>query len=78
MQDLIPIQLLSPGQVARVGQLMGAAADVHRLEELGFRSGIVVEMVQPGSPCIVRLSGSKFCFRENDALSVLVHVGTSE
>jgi len=29
-------------------------------------------MLQSGSPCIIRTSGSKLCFRPNDAVNVLV------
>jgi hypothetical protein len=31
-------------------------------------------MVQSGSPCIIRMSGHKLCFRHNDALNVLVRL----
>lgn len=75
MNILLPLTQLEPGRSAVVGQLMGCPDEVHRLEELGLRSGTAVEMVQPGSPCIIRLSGSKLCFRETEAFSVLVEVG---
>ncbi|HND52110.1 MAG TPA: FeoA family protein [Pirellulaceae bacterium] len=76
MDDLlVPLCHLHPGQSAEVGQLMGLPDMVHRLEELGLRTGAHIEMVQSGSPCIIRLSGSKLCFREADACSVLVRVG---
>ena len=45
---------------------------VHRLEELGLREGRVLQMLQPGSPCIIRLAGIKLCFRSDDLTSVLV------
>lgn len=75
MSDLVPIQLLAPGQSAFVDQLFGQPEQVHRLEELGLRRGVEIEMVQNGSPCIVRVAGSKLCFRECDLLSVLVRPG---
>jgi hypothetical protein len=37
----------------------------------------VIEMVQPGSPCIVRLAGHKLCFRESDVMGILVRAGVS-
>lgn len=77
MDDLIPLRYLMPGQTAEVGQLMGSAEQVHRLEELGLRSGVRIEMLQSGSPCIIRLSGSKLCFRDSDAIRVLVRPGES-
>ena len=75
MHDLLPLQLLPPGSQAEIGQLVGAADEVHRLEELGLRVGTQVEMVQAGSPCIIRLGGAKLCFRDNEAFRVLVRTG---
>ena len=75
MPDIIPLPLLRPGQRARVDQLMGLTDDVQRLEELGLRVGTAIEMVQPGMPCIVLVSGAKLCFRGCEATSVLVKLG---
>jgi Fe2+ transport system protein FeoA len=75
MHDLLPLNLLPPGSRALIGQLIGRAEDVHRLEELGLRVGEPVEMVQAGSPCIIKLGGSKLCFRDNETLGVLVQTG---
>ena len=73
--DLIPLRFLAAGQVAHIGQLVGQPEQVHRLEELGLRRGTTIEMVQPGSPCIIRVGGSKMCFRDCDLVNVLVRVG---
>ncbi|MFO0904392.1 MAG: FeoA family protein [Pirellulales bacterium] len=75
MHMLLPLMQLAPGQRGEVSQLMGLPDQVHRLEELGLRTGATVEMLQPGSPCIVRIEGSKLCFRGNEAFSVLVRAG---
>lgn len=77
MHDLIPLNLLSAGQSAHIGHIAGLPEQVHRLEELGLRSGATIEMVQSGSPCIVRLAGQslKLCFRADELLSVLVRRG---
>jgi hypothetical protein len=40
-----------------------------------MRAGSVIEMVQAGTPCIVRLSGHKLCFRQGEAFNVLVRTG---
>ena len=67
MHEMIPLEFLPAGHSAAVGQLVGGQNDVHRLEELGLRGGTQIEMVQPGSPCIVPagrsealLSGRRF------------------
>jgi ferrous iron transport protein A len=75
MPEVIPLPLLRPGQRAQIEQLMGLADEVHRLEELGLRVGTDIEMVRPGSPCIVATSGGRLCFRGCEATSVLVKLG---
>ena len=52
--------------------MLGLPDQVHRLQELGIRGGATVEMVQPGSPCIIRLGGHKLCFRGDEVTNVLV------
>jgi Fe2+ transport system protein FeoA len=63
---------LRVGESAQVGLLLGQPDQVHRLEEIGLRDGTSIEMVQAGSPCIIRLGGQKFCFRSDDLLRVMV------
>ncbi len=75
MNELIPLNLLAVGSTASVGQVVGRPDQVHRMEELGFRGGAAIEMVQSGSPCIVRLAGHKLCFRADELLRVLVRPG---
>ncbi len=75
MHDLIPLKYLAPGQTAEIRELVGQPDEVQRLEEMGLRSGVTIQMVQSGSPCIIRLSGSKLCFRECDVFNVLVCPG---
>lgn len=72
VDQLIPLASLRPGQCARVGSILGRREHVHRLREFGLRQGAEIEMFRSGSPCIIRLAGSKFCFRPNGLLSVLV------
>jgi Fe2+ transport system protein FeoA len=67
--------LLTSGQSARVDQVLGCADQVHRLQELGMRVGTSIEMVQSGTPCIVKLDGHRLAFRNNEALNVLVRLG---
>ena len=72
MHELIPLNLLQCGQAASIGEVTGRPEDVHRLSELGLQGGARIEMVQPGSPCIIRLAGNKLCFRADDLMRVLV------
>ena len=66
--------MLPAGQRACVAQLLGPTADVHRLHEMGLRPGSWVEMVQRGSPCIIKVAGSKLCLRDANLFQVLVHM----
>ncbi len=75
MNELLPLNLLVRGQCALVEQLVGQVDHVHRLEELGLRAGVSVEMLQPGIPCIVRVADQKLCFRDADLFNVIVRPG---
>ena len=77
MHDIIPLNALATGESASIDHVAGMPEHVHRLHELGVRGGATVEMVQAGSPCIVRLAGQKFCFRADDLFSVLVRRGAA-
>jgi len=69
---MIPLHLMQPGERGRVVSVTGTAELVHRLHEIGLRDGRQIEMVQRGSPCIVRLDGHAICFRADETMSVLV------
>ena len=70
--EVIPLSLMASGKRGEIDQLCGRDEEVHRLEELGLRVGVKVEVLQSGSPCIVRFDGQKLCFRDCDCLSILV------
>jgi Fe2+ transport system protein FeoA len=72
MHDLIPLARLSSGQTAEISQLVGHPDQVHRMEEMGLRSGVTVEMVRSGRPCIIQLAGNRLCFRESRSFSIFV------
>ena len=72
IQQLMPLSLLSSGQRAQIGQVLGRPEHVHRLEDLGLRGGATIEMVQTGTPCIIRLGTHKLCFRADELTRVLV------
>ncbi|HTM54939.1 MAG TPA: FeoA family protein [Pirellulales bacterium] len=77
MRELVPLHLLNPGETADIGHVSGSPDAVHRLSELGLRGGVTVEMVQRGTPCVIRLDGQKLCFRSDDVLQVLVKPGAA-
>ena len=72
MHDHLPLSMLVVGQSGRVSHVVGRADHVHRLREMGLRDGAMIEMLQPGRPCIIRLDGQRLCVRDDELLSVLV------
>jgi ferrous iron transport protein A len=72
--ELVPLTLLRAGQKARVGEIVGAGDLVHRLREMGLHDGALVQMVRPGSPCIIKVHGHRLGFRMNDIARVLVRI----
>lgn len=75
MHDLIPLNQLQRGSRAQVAEVLGSIEQVQRMREIGVSQGAELEMVQPGSPCIVRFGSSKLCIRADDTLGVLVRLG---
>ena len=72
MSDVLPLGILPLGHTALVEHVAGDAAAVHRFREMGFCDGALVEMVQPGEPCIVRIGGHKLAFRLDSTVSIFV------
>lgn len=72
MHDLIPLSQVAVGRRGEIGAVMGLPDSVHRLEELGLRVGVRVEMIQTGVPCIIKLAEQRLIFRGDELFSVLV------
>ncbi|MCA9174078.1 MAG: ferrous iron transport protein A [Planctomycetales bacterium] len=70
--NLVPLELLKSGERAEILEVDGGSEDVHRLAELGIQSGAAVEMVQPGTPCILTVNDRRFTLRLDPAVMVLV------
>jgi ferrous iron transport protein A len=71
-EPMVPLMFLRAGQSAEVGAVLGGSDLVHRLRELGLRSGAEVQMVRPGTPCLIRLGGQKLGIRADELANVLV------
>jgi len=69
---LLPLEMLQRGEWARVMEVGGEPAWVGRLAELGVRSGAKLEMLQPGSPCLIRLNGCRLSLRAESVEHILV------
>jgi ferrous iron transport protein A len=62
---------LPAGKSGEIVEVTGSPAGVARLQELGFQSGRMIEMISPGATCIVRLDHCKLCVRPCGACVVV-------
>ena len=69
---LLPLDMLNAGEWADVAEVSGEPALVSRLAELGLRQGCRLQVLQPGSPCLLQVDQCKLCLRGNDCTQVLV------
>lgn len=69
---LVPLELLQPGEWGDVADVTGEPAWVARLAELGIRAGTRLQLLQSGSPCLLRIDGSKLSLRGDLAMQILV------
>lgn len=72
--DLIPLEILRPGERAEVADVMGEPAWIGRMAELGLRVGGQLEVLRGGSPCLVRLGECRLSLRADQAMQILVRL----
>jgi ferrous iron transport protein A len=71
-QELHPVETLSSGAWADVAEVQGETSWVSRLAELGVRAGSRLQVLQPGSPCLLQVGGSRLSLRSELAMQILV------
>jgi Fe2+ transport system protein FeoA len=70
---LLPLDMIGSGEWAEIADVEGEPGWVGRLAELGVREGSRVCVLQPGSPCLLQVSGcSKLCLRGGECAQILV------
>jgi Fe2+ transport system protein FeoA len=69
---LLPLELLNTGEWADVADVSGEPAWVCRMAELGLRAGCRFQVLQAGSPCLLRVGGGRLSLRPDDRLQILV------
>ena len=70
-EQYLPLECLPQGEWAEVADVSGDPGWVCRLAELGVRVGGRVQMLRGGSPCLVRVGGSRLSLR-GDGAQILV------
>ena len=74
MTPPLPLEFLRGGEFADVTEVTGEPTWVGRMAELGLRAGARVQVVQGGSPCLVKVNGSRLCLRGEQAMQILVRI----
>ena len=74
---VIPLSQLPTGHEGCIGEVHGACDLVHRLREIGLYDGARVQMIRPGSPCIIRLQGQRLGLRTDECACVMVRVNAA-
>jgi ferrous iron transport protein A len=70
--NILPIEFLAPGAWADVTEVNGEPAWVCRMAELGVRSGCRLQVIRPGTPCLLNVGGCRLCLRTESCMQVLV------
>jgi ferrous iron transport protein A len=63
---------MQAGEWAEIEEVTGAPVWVHRMAELGLRSGSRLQVLRPGSPCLLRVDGARISLRGEGEAQILV------
>lgn len=74
---ILPLHVLRSNERARIVDLFGDSSTLHRLSEMGVSVGTELQMISPGSPCIVALSGKRLSLRLEAGTEILVEVSSA-
>jgi Fe2+ transport system protein FeoA len=69
---ILPVELLAPGEWGDVTEVCGDSTWVGRMAEMGVRRGCRLQVIQPGTPCLLEVGGCRLCLRTRDCMQVLV------
>jgi Fe2+ transport system protein FeoA len=72
--SLLPLELLGSGDWADVAEVSGEPSWVCRMAEMGVRAGCRLQVLQPGSPCLLQVGGCRLCLRSECAAQILVRL----
>ena len=74
MNPLLPLEILTVGDCAEVGEVVGEPAWIGRMAELGLRAGSRLQVLQSGSPCLLQVNGCRLCIRSDGTMQILVRM----
>lgn len=70
--DLLPLELLRPGEWADVAELAGEPTWISRMAELGLQIGCRLRVLQAGSPCLLQIGNTRLSLRRDWSMQILV------
>jgi ferrous iron transport protein A len=74
LDALLPLESIHSGEWAQVEEVTGAPGWVGRMAELGLRVGSRLQVLRQGSPCLLRVDGSRFSLRGHSGSQILVRL----
>jgi len=69
---IVPIELLSVGEAAKIVDIEGDPGMVSRLHEMGLNVDTEITMVQSGEPCIIAAGNHRLSIRCEELAVILV------
>lgn len=76
-QELLPLDLLTTGEEARIVDVTGDPSKIHQLAEIGLRQGCAVKMIRVGQPSLLAVDGRRLTIRLGSDVSVFVQPSVS-
>lgn len=70
--QLIPLEMLHPGEEGQIEEIDGDVSLVHRLAEMGVCVGNRVRMVKSGPACIIQMGHQRLSFRADGQINIWV------
>jgi Fe2+ transport system protein FeoA len=71
-EPLLPLEMIGPGEWADVADVAGEPTWIGRMAELGVRIGSRLQILQPGSPCLLRVGDARLSLRGEWRTRILV------
>jgi Fe2+ transport system protein FeoA len=69
---VLPLELLRSGDCAVIEDVQGEPCWIGRMAEMGIRNGCLLQMLQPGSPCLLNVGGCRLCLRGEESMRIMV------
>ena len=70
--EILPLEMLRPGEWADVAEVTGEPCWVGRMAELGLGIGSRLRVLQSGSPCLLQVGESRLSLRGACTMQILV------